>query len=292
MLQPLKKRAWGMLVAIICMGMVPSGAMGTEPVIPSAHHCISALAHGKVDWSTGRIYVQGRAAPASQQAKASPDFILSMARSDARKNLVEILKQLPITGQRCVGDLTASDDHFLAGIETLAKNSQLIHQSYTSDYTMEVMMEATLFGGFLQLVLPETIRHIPTLKLLDPPPAPAQKKYTGLIIDATAMGFRPVLYPQVVSELGEPVYTALFISREFAVQGGVCRYLYSRAAVETAQWVGPHPLVITGLRKGGPGNGTIVISRADADAVASIRERHDFMRRCRVVILVAPEQTP
>lgn len=283
---------------LFCLSvMSPAGVWGDEEIIPSRDHCITRFPNGDVNWSTGKVYVRGKAAPGDQEETKDPDFISSVARSDARRHLIDTLKRIQITGSRRVGDLAAADDHFLAGIETLAKNVRMIAQSYTSNYSMEVVLEATLYGGFLQLVLPEAIRHIPTLKIIDPikPYGYNARAYTGLIIDATGTGFQPVLYPVVISELGTPVYSALFISREFAVQRGVCRYTYNADALETAKWVGPHPIKIKGLRKGGTGNGSIVVSRADADAMEDLTERHAFMRECRVVILLAPapeKETP
>jgi hypothetical protein len=115
-------------------------------------------------------------------------------------------------------------------------------------------------------------------------------EYTGLIIDATAIEFCPVLYPVVISELGSEIYSALFISREIAVQQGVCRYVCAMDSVDTVRWVGENPISVKALRTGGPGNSSIVISRSDADIIEKTRERHRFMRECRVIILVS--QTP
>jgi len=214
---------------------------------------------------------------------------LSAARIAARRNLVDILKQLNIHAGQSVGALAASDDHILAGIEKNVMDARLIKQSYTSNRSIEVVLETSIFGGFLQLVLPEEIKSIPTLEIIHPPVSlrKNQLEYTGLIIDATAIGFDPVLYPVVVSELGDQIYNALFISREFAVQKGVCRYLCRMDSVEIAQWVGDNPIRVKGLRKGGTGNSSIVISKSDADKIEKIRERHRFMKACQVVILVS-----
>ena len=251
--------------------------------------CLVQLSHGYVNWSTGKVYASGKVVPADRKKADSPDFILSAARSAARRNLVETLQQLDIYAGRSVGSLAASNNDILASIGKNVMDAKLIKQSYTSNRTIEVVLETAIFGGFLQLVLPEEIKSIPTLQIIDPPEPHKKNKleYTGLIIDATAIGFYPVLYPVVVSELGAEIYNALFISREFAVQQGVCRYLCSMDTAKTAKWVGDNPIRVKGLRKGGTGNSSIVISRSDADRIEKIRERHRFMKECRVIILVS-----
>ena len=275
---------------LMCLGLFSLSRGNEEKLETSPNQCMVTLSRGEVNWSTGKVYARGKAVPMDQKKAESPDFILSVARSDARCNLIETLKQLEIYDGYTVASLAMSDDHILAGIEKTAMDATLIKQSYTSDRTMEVVLETSLFGGFLQLVLPEEIKSIPTLQIIDPPASARKDKpeYTGLIIDATAIGFQPVLYPVVVSELGTEIYSALFVSREIAVQQGVCRYLCAMDPVETEKWVGKNPILVKGLRKGGTGNLSLVISRSDADRIEKTRERHRFMRECRVIILVAP----
>ncbi len=288
----LKISVWGVLV---CLGLFSSVSRGNGEMETPRHQCLVELSKGEVNWSTGKVYARGKAVPVDRKKADSPDFILSVARSDARRNLIETLKHLEIYAGYSVASLAMSDDHILAGIEKNAMDATLVKQSYTSDRTMEVVLETSLFGGFLQLVLPEEIKSIPTLQIIDPPKTDSPKtvrenqpEYTGLIIDATAIGFQPVLYPVVVSELGSEIYSALFISREIAVQQGVCRYMCTVDPVEAEKWVGKNPIQVKGLRKGGVGNSSLVISRSDADRIEKTRERHRFMRECRVIILVAP----
>ena len=286
-----KRFVWCVCIGLCLFFSVLSG-WGEEKMDMLESQCISLFPWGKVNWSTGKVYSRGKAIPVDRKKADSPDFILSRAKSDARRNLIEILKSLNIHRGYCVETLAESDDHILAGIEKNAIDATLIKQSYTSDRTMEVVLETTLFGGFLQLVLPEEIKSIPTLQILDPPEVRGKEisEYTGLIIDATGIGFFPVLYPVVISEVGSEIYSALFISREIAVQQGVCRYVCDLNSLEPSEWVGENPIIVKPLRMGGPGNSSIVISRSDADTIEKTRERHRFMRECRVIIVVSQAQ--
>ena len=277
---------WLFLGVSLFFTSVVSGDQQME--IPQ-NECVVPFSQGYINWSTGMVCATGKVVPTDRKKADSPDFILSAARIAARRNLVDILKQLNIHAGQSVGALAASDDHILAGIEKNVMDAKLIKQSYTSNRSIEVVLETCLSGGCLQMLLPEEIKSIPTLEIINPPASPRknQLEYTGLIIDVTAIGFDPVLYPVVVSELGDQIYNALFISREFAVQKGVCRYLCRMDSVEIAKWVGDNPIRVKGLRKGGAGNSSIVISKSDADKIEKIRERHRFMKACQVVILVS-----
>jgi hypothetical protein len=157
---------------------------------------------------------------------------------------------------------------------------------------MEVTLEASMFGGFLQLVLPEEIGEIPRIETIAHQNGSSESEsrgrvqFTGLVLDARGLDFQPVIYPVVVSELGDAVYGSVFISRENAVRQGVCRYVRSLERTLTEDRVGQNPMVIRALRKGGRDNTAIVISRSDAETIGKATEFHALMRECRVVILL------
>jgi hypothetical protein len=145
-----------------------------------------------------------------------------------------------------------------------------------------------LSGGFLQLVLPDEIRQIPKINpdiLSETPKESGKIPYTGLILDVRKLDFDPVLYPVIVSEQGGTIYSAVFISREFAVQHGVCKYMCAMDNALQDPRVGSHPLVIKGLRTSGKENTAIVISTADAKQIEQSTERHLFLKQCRVIFV-------
>ncbi len=251
--------------------------------------CITVHENGCVNWTSGIVQATGKASPSESARDDSPDAILLRATLDARQNLIQILMEIAF-------DTTARDSSFpsgdpvIAGIEKQAMDAKLSHQHYTSDRAMAVTIETNMFGGFLQLVLPEEIREIMGLKIIlkaDNHVAGARHDpYTGLILDARGIDFKPTITPAIVSEQGDEIYTARFISREYAVQAGVCRFSCTPDPVMNIRRTGPNPLVIRGLRKGGKTNHAIVISRSDAAAIERTAERHLFMRKCRVVIVL------
>ena len=187
-----------------------------------------------------------------------------------------------------MGQYAAQNDLILAGIEKTAKDAPVIRQYYTSALDVQLTVQARFYGGFLQLVLPDEIRQIPKINPEASPAGhtePGNIPFTGLILDVQGLDFEPLLYPVIVSEQGRTIYSDVFISREFAVQHGVCKYVCSMESALQDPRVGSHPLVLKGLRTTGKKNTAIVISMADAKQIEQATERHLFLKQCRVIFV-------
>ena len=255
--------------------------------------CIQIFENGHINWSTGQISATGTAAP-TKQADGSLLPLPGSARAQATAQLIRILKQIPITPGLRVDQYASTHDKILAGIEKTAQDALTVRQIYTSALDVEIRVEASMFGGFLQLVLPESIRQIPKIKDSKPgkpsdtAPRNNQIPYTGLIIDARTLSLHPILYPVIVSEAGKELYSSVFISREFAVQYGVCTYICNMQDAMAFRRIGSNPLVFKALRKEGSNSGHIVISMADAKVIEKVTERHRFLKECRVIIVTGP----
>jgi len=264
----------------------------TNIALCSDQHCITRFEHGRVNWSTGTVSACGKAAPLKKDHSSQPDTIAGAAKADAVKNLIHILKRIELNRQSVAAYLSAND-RLLAGIEKTAADAVVARQHYTSDGAMEIVIETSIFGGYLQLALPDEIRQIPHITPIESKAAPeADQKinktiiHTGLVVDARELDFTPVLYPVIISENGDEIYGSLFISREFAVQYGVCKYLCSMEKAVTDKRVGNNPLVLKGLRKGGDKNACIVLKNSDAHKIEKAAERHAFLKKCRVIIVL------
>ena len=254
---------------------------------PEPHHCIMPLDQGTINWTTGTITVTGRAVP-----KISPDNVPEAdpgaARTDANRRLIDLLKQITIYNDLKVGQYAAQNDAIMAGIEKTARDAAIIRQYYTSAMDVELTVQTRILGGFLQLILPDEIRQIPKINpdgLPDARMDSGKIPYTGLILDIRGLDFEPVLYPVIVSEQGQTIYSAVFISREFAVQHGVCKYVCDMDNALQDPRVGGHPLVIKALRTSGKENTAVVISTADAKQIEQATERHQFLKQCRVMFV-------
>ncbi len=260
--------------------------------IPHIHagDCITAHKHGRINWTTGQITVSGKAAPSGNTAKEI-ESLPGSARADANRNLIQLLKQIHIHNGLSVGQYAAANDKILGGIEKTARDAITTLQTYTSAMDLQVMVSMNFHGAFLQLVLPEDICQISGVNLETSQKMPRKKTsdfpmaHTGLIIDAASVMFQPVLYPVVIDENGREIYSSRFISRESAVQSGVCSYAGDMDTAMKQKHVGTAPVVVKALRASGTREPFLVISTADAKKLEKITERHRFLRECRVVII-------
>ncbi|MBU8909893.1 MAG: hypothetical protein KOO65_01365 [Desulfobacterales bacterium] len=254
---------------------------------PKGYHCVTRFENGTINWSTGKISAIGKASPEDNR-ETSHESVPGSARADANRQIIDILKQIKINNILSVGEYASKNDVILAGMEKTVRDAIISKQYYTSALSVEITIEISMLGGFLQLVLPEEIRQIPKINpdvLKKNIKTTEGKFYTGLIIDARGLGVEPVLNPLVISEQGHNVYSSVFISREFAVQNGVSKYLCSMDQALKDKRVGNNPMVFKGLRKEGKPNTAIVISMSDYHLLEKATERHTFLKECRVIIV-------
>ncbi len=247
--------------------------------------------YGSINWTTGEITARARVSPLDNTEKEI-ESLPGSARAAANRNLIHLLKQIKISRSVTVGQYAAANDTILGGIEKTARDAQTILQTYTSAMDLEVRISMNFPGAFLQLALPEEICQISLVSQEEkqplspsPPPDTAIPGYTGLIIDASHLDVEPVLYPVIIDENGREIYSSQFMSREFAVQSGVCTYAPNLSAARTTKRLGKNPLVVTAIRRAPSPKKFLVISSADAKKLEKRQERHEFLQECRVAIV-------
>lgn len=275
--------AWGIVWFVFFM----AAACMADQDQTVGYHCVTRFENGAVNWSAGKITAIGKASPEDNR-EGSHKSVPGSARADANRQIIEILKQIKINTALTVDEYASKNDVILAGMEKTARDAVISKQYYTSALAVEIKIEISMFGGFLQLVLPEEILQIPKINPIiqqENIKVKGEDFYTGLIIDARGLGVEPVLNPVIVSEQGHDIYSFVFISREFAVQKGVCKYLCSMDQALKDKRTGRNPLVLRGLRKQEKPDAAIVVSMPDYRLLEKATERHAFLKECRVIIV-------
>jgi hypothetical protein len=263
---------------------------------------VTALDSGTINWTTGKVSATGRftaeAAPTGQAL--SNDDKLAAAVTSARANLLATLKRVRIDANTMVGNFSEKRGAIIAELKHLVEETSTETQTFHPDGTVIVNLEIDLHGAFAQLVLPEDIKQVTTIRPLkrkgdapatapgevpssSPPEAPA---YSGLIVDARQITVQPALMPIIRDERGEEVYSAAFVSREYAVQYGVVQYSRDPEAAVVKARVGPNPLVISVLDTVGEEHSQLVVSDADAARVRGAYENLSLLKQCRVSVIV------
>ncbi|MBF0302167.1 MAG: hypothetical protein HQK73_03935 [Desulfamplus sp.] len=314
-----------MQVSVISSSTVDAVETVKKTKIKDDHkqECIVKLEYGSINWTTGVARAKGRNSAVKKEFSdtTTDTMLVESAIENAREHLFQILKSVGLQKHSASEnrEIVKQPDYTLtAQIKKKAFGAKMVKSHYISvlGQIVEVEVETRIYGDFLDSVLTAEIEEIHDIQLFEPEdnylknqqnlnsssiysdeswletdtPFHANQKlqYTGLVIDARGIKFKPVICPVIVSEQGEEIYSPLFISRKYAVERGVCSYICSPNPAIISHKVGNNPVTIKALRKDSDTNHLIVINMSDADRLQKMAERHMFMKRCRVIIIVSP----
>jgi len=108
--------------------------------------------------------------------------------------------------------------------------------------------------------------------------------YTGLVIDARQIGFKPCLKPNIFSR-GEQLYPGAYVDMAKALKSGYVRYFNNKVQAQQSQRVGSLPYVI--FAEGTPeGDRSLALDPESYEILKAVIESpSNFLRECRVVIV-------
>ena len=264
--------------------LIPAVGYGNE--YPS-QEVVEQNTEGIINYSRGVIQAKGIGVlhnKLSNHVKAR-STALKNARLDACRKILKVAKGIRIDGTTVVGDYECKNDIIMSKIESMVKDAEVVKKEYFSDGTVKVTMEMNLRGGFAQLVLPEEIRPLESIRTIAPVKN-SPSVFTGLVVDTRGLGTKPVMAPKILDENAREVYGSAFVSREYAVQQGMSGYSKDLAKAQSDPRVGDNPLTVKGLRTEGIEHSNVIISNVDASRLRSASENLSFMKKCRVIIVV------
>lgn len=276
------------LIAVVC------------PSIAPAQEClewVEPVPGGHINWTNGLLVVKGMAFP---QPSAEHDDIADLsrrARLHATQRILNSFNFIKMDAQTSVADHTAGNPVVRDKLEEMAAQAPVLHKKQVRDGGLEIAVSLALRTGFSQLTLPASIKQVDNIKAVAGVSASDQPNesqldgnadpdvYSGLVVDARGIGAKPALVPVLTDEDGQEVFGPTFISRDYAVQQGVCAYAkYFGDGLKGR--VGAKPLLAKGLRTLDGRPCDIVISRADASKIRGASSHLDMLKQCRVVILL------
>jgi hypothetical protein len=267
---------------------------------------IQELNTGCIDWHGGTVRASGIGAPLAIDNDPSPNSssdIIDIAQRMAQSKLLATVSTIRIDSVSRVADRMAQSGAFRDGLTALARNASITRQEFLPDGSLKIELTMNLTGGFGQFVLPEEIRQVESLTTMTAAEPMAStpamqgghndnRPYTGLILDATGIGAKPSLVPVVVDESGEVVYGPAFVSREFAVSRGMSGFAGTLTAARNDKRVGDRPMVVKAIRIRSTAATDLVVSSTDAARLRSSVVHLNFLKACRVSIVMDPQSGP
>ncbi|PIE68940.1 MAG: hypothetical protein CSA21_05270 [Deltaproteobacteria bacterium] len=108
--------------------------------------------------------------------------------------------------------------------------------------------------------------------------------YTGLVIDARGIGFKPCLRPKIFGK-SKLLYPGSYVDRHIAVRQGYVRFYRSLRQAQRSSLVGKLPLTVK-VTKTFKGNRTLFLSdRVSQSLLAIMNDPDHFLSQCKVVIV-------
>lgn len=294
------------LVLALALAMVPGPLLPIDgaaaDAVPADHDLIQTVCGGEINWTRATACARGVQAPSSGVGASCEERqqAFEAALSKARQSLLEVVRQIRIFSGRHVGDMLARGTLPLENLRAMAADAAIADQQFLSDGTAAVTLEMSLHGGLAQLILPKEIQPIDAIRPVSGKSRASDERdastgsatpantpeFTGLVVDARGISVTPALIPVIQDENGQQIFGPAYASREFAVQHGMSGFYRNLKTAQQSSRVGDTPLTVKGLRTTMPARTTIIISNTDAATIRSRSAHLDFLKQCRVVIVV------
>lgn len=257
---------------------------------------------GHIDWTEGIVTAVGIGVPPEEPsgiagASEVKARVLASAQYNARRNLFDLLNAVRIDTNTLVKDMASRTPEVEAKLREMAAGADEVEVGGESETegTIAVRLQLSLYAGFAQMVLPQGIIPIDTVRSVQTRSTVEEETlkqviFTGLVVDARNITANPALAPRIVDENEQEVYGAAFASRDFAVQYGMSSYVTDIDEIKGSYRLGERPLIVKGIKTIGPGHSDIVIGNASAVKLRKFSEHLAFLRECRVVIVLGEKR--
>jgi hypothetical protein len=255
------------LIIMFCGGYVQAGEADF----------IQSTEYGEINWSTGVITARG------SELKI------------VRRNLRALIDELRVDNEGLADELTSRNSVLDEKLEHLVQQAQQTKEKRTTAERAQMGLQLWFKGPFVEAFLADKQKSNPgthPARVGPPtrnPPATGPRFFlgpTGLVLDARGLGAKPALFPRILSEDGRLVYDLNSVNRSYTVQQGLVVYMRDVAVAEANKRVANNPRLIRALRIAPDTDTDLIISNRDADRLIRDSKRHDFLKKCRVIIVL------
>ena len=278
---------------------------------------------GFVDWSEQVLIVYGSAAAPEHISNPVQKRLMGFrgAKVVAFRNLLEMVGQVQVDSETRVQNFMVENDSISTRVQGLIRSAHVRtgSQSKSANGAYRLALELPLRGAFSSAILPtapppnmSVIYALPDPVLYAPVPSdslsgdvlakappdapPAvyvpPKPYTGLIVDARGLDLQPSMSPRIVDRDKRIIYSAASSDSDYVAKYGLVGYGKSRDKAMHSDRIGgenANPFVVKAADITGSYKSDIVLENFDATLVMMADIDGDFLRECRVHILLGPQ---
>ena len=247
---------------------------------------------GKINWTAGTIEATGTGTtPEKYYGKPQARVMAQRsAQLEAYKNLMEIIKGIRVDAAMEVKDFMAISELVRDRLEKLAKGAPIVRRDYLAGGTVDITVRLSLRGDFAETILPivspGSSASAPKAGAAASPPATNGAEVAGMVIDARGIQARAAMFPRVVDENDQDVYSVTLVDRDYAIQQGMSGYTKDPSTAPSNPRVAPSPIMVKAMKTSGTGRSNIVISNMDAEKIRTSAASAALMKKARVLIVV------
>ena len=253
-----------------------------------------AAGSAMTDWD--REIITGTGYGVADPAKAkNPGHARIMAHQaailDAFRRLAEQAKGIHVTATSSISDNISTGDVVIGEVDAVVKRARVVSENYDEYGNCSVVMEVPLFGvnnSIAKAVLK------PVAKEAFPAPTVNETTiqstvnvtitggYTGLIIDCSGLGLKPVMSPVIRNANQQPIYGYKNLDYDRVIDKGMASYASGMNG--NLSRAGSNPLIIKAVRVEDH-NSYPVVDTADADRILLENQKSHFLDSCAVVFV-------
>lgn len=266
---------------------------------------------GKIDWTVRKLYAVGVAnEPEGTDLSTRRAAAIEQAKTDAFDKLMRLIGQIKIHGVLSGFD-RLRDRTTRERAATVAKRFTVVEVRQLPPNAINVKIEFDLAGTLSDILLPHVQREVEPVVSTEPlcplcgrpwpkdKPVPEESvlvapqdedgppslTFSGLLIDARGLNLVPALAPRIVDQDTNEVYDLSYVKRNYAVEIGLVEYARDEAVDELLR-LGDNPYKTKAIGITGDYQTDLVIANGDARIIHGAAANKNFLKRCRVVILM------
>ena len=255
-----------------------------------------AAGSAMTDWD--REIISGTGYGVADPARAkNPGHARIMAHQaamlDAYRRLAEQAKGIHVTANSSISDNISTGDVVTGEVDAVVKRARVVSENYDEYGNCSVVLEVPLFGvtnSIAKAVLKPVAKEAfpaPTVKVNE---ATIQSTvnvtitggYTGLIIDCSGLGLKPVMSPVIRNASQQPIYGYKNLDYDRVIDKGMASYASGMNG--NLSRAGSNPLIIKAVRVEDH-NSYPVVDTADADRILLENQKSHFLDSCAVVFV-------
>lgn len=253
----------------------------------------------RVKWDDG--YIEVKAGGMADKAGAfnvarRREVALEAARDDGHRRLAELVEGVAVDGVTVVRNAMVQDPTVRTRVQARIRGA-VIASEQTRDLVdggvgAEIVMGLRLRGAGS---LTESIGAWAAARPVEPyrsdPTFRVHELYTGLIVDASDVGFLPALAPRLLEEgTGRLVFGPQMVQQAVLNQQGPVEYAVAMSNARQKGRAGANPLVVRAIAAEGALKGDLAVSSRDAARVHSADRAGRFLDRAAVIVVYGKEQ--